>query len=108
MSQLCQSRLGASAALRVTQHARCHDPCQVAQDAVLATFERRVEKRVDPLVEELLGEVTQLRTRLDDEEAVSEAVAGNSVLRERRRARRLRLIDGVLIQLGGGAPPQLG
>lgn len=126
---------------------------QAAHDAVLATFERRLEERVDPLVEELLGyarplaasgdgldsvadalqmwvlsdddlrvevalemiaslrievlrkEVTQLRARLDDEESVPAAVAGNSVLRERWRARRRRLLDGVLIQLGGGSSP---
>jgi hypothetical protein len=129
---------------------------QAAYDAVLATFERRVEERVDPLVEDLLGyarpladsgegldsvadalqawvlsnddlrvevalemiaslrlevlrrEVTQLRTLLDDESAVPAAVAGNSVLSERWRARRRRLIDGVLIQLGGGTPPTAG
>jgi hypothetical protein len=129
---------------------------QAAHDAVLATFERRLEERVDPLVEELLGyarplagsgegldsvadalqmwvlsdddlrvevalemiaslrmevlrqKVTQLRARLDDEGSVPAAVAGNSVLRERWRARRRRLLDGVLIQLGGGSSPLAG
>lgn len=126
---------------------------QAAHDAVLATFERRLEERVDPLVEELLGfarplagsddgrdsvadalqmwvlsdddlrvevalemiaslrldvlrrEVAQLRAALDDESSAPVAVAGNSVLRDRWRARRRRLIDGVLIQLGSGSPP---
>jgi hypothetical protein len=129
---------------------------QAAREAVLATFERRLEERVDPLVDELLGyarplassgegrdsvadalqvwvlsdddlrvevalemiaslrldvlrrEVSQLRALLDDEDSVPAAVAGNSVLRERWRARRRRLIDGVLIQLRAGAPPPLG
>jgi hypothetical protein len=129
---------------------------QAAHEAVLATFERRLEERVDPLVEELLGyarpladsgegrdsvadalqvwvrsdddlrvevalemiaslrmdvlrpEVSQLRRMLDDEASVPAAVAVNSVLRERWRARRRRLIDGVLIQLGAGTPPPAG
>jgi hypothetical protein len=59
-------------------------------------------------LEVLRREVTQLRALLDDETAVPAAVAGNSVLSERWRARRRRLIDGVLIQLGGGAPPAAG
>jgi hypothetical protein len=121
-----------------------------AHDAILATFERRLEERVDPLVEELLGyartavgagegrdgladalqewvlsgddlrvqvalemiaslrlaelrpEVAQLRSRLDAESFAPAAVAANAVLRERWRARRRRLLDGVLIQLGDG------
>lgn len=123
---------------------------QAAHDAILATFERRLEERVDPLVDELLGharrltagsegrqgvvdallvwvasgddlrvevalemiaslrlqelrqEIEQLRARLDDEASVPRAVAANSVLRKRWRARRRRLVDGVLIQLGAG------
>jgi hypothetical protein len=123
---------------------------QAAHDAILATFERRLEERVDPLVEELLGyartlaavgdgregladalqewvmsgddlrvevalemiaslrleelrpEVEHLHGRLDDSSAVPAAVAGNAVLRERWRARRRRLLAGVLTQMGEG------
>lgn len=120
---------------------------QAARDAILATFERRLEERLDPLVEELLihartvigdnrdgltdalqewvlsgddlrvaaalemiaslrledlrVEVEELRSRIDGPAAGPVTFNDNPVLRERWRERRRRLLDGVLVQLGG-------
>ncbi len=47
---------------------------QAAHDAVLATFERRLEERVDPLVEELLGYARPLAGSGDGLDSVADAL----------------------------------
>src|ERR1035437_6789504 len=101
---------------------------QAARDAILATFERRLEERLDPLtdalqewvlsgddlrvaaalemiaslrLEDLRVEVEELRSRIDGPAAGPVTFNDNPVLRERWRERRRRLLDGVLVQLGG-------